>query len=46
MKHSFRRRQVKKIEVEWGWEVMSMQEESESNGESLYVMEFSEIIRK
>jgi hypothetical protein len=46
MKHSFRRRQVKKIEVEWSWEVTSMEEESENNGEYVYVMEFSGIMKK
>jgi hypothetical protein len=46
MKHSSGRRQVKKIEVEWSWKVTNMEEESESNGGYLYVMESSWIIRK
>jgi hypothetical protein len=46
MKHSSRRRQVKKIEVEWSWEVTSMEEESESNGEYSDVMDFNGITRK
>jgi hypothetical protein len=46
MKHSSRRRQVKKIEVVWSWEVASRKEGRKSNGEYLCVMEFSGIIRK
>jgi hypothetical protein len=38
MKHSSRRRQVKKIEMEWSWKDIFMEEESESDGEYLYVM--------
>jgi hypothetical protein len=46
MKHSSRRRQVKKIEVEWSWKDTCIEEESKSSGEYLYVMESSWIIRK
>jgi hypothetical protein len=37
---------VKKIEVEWSWEVANIKEEGECNGEYLYFEEFSGIIRK
>jgi hypothetical protein len=38
MKHSPRRTQVKKIEVEWSWKVTSMEEESESHGAYIYML--------